>query len=234
MTKCCNRFLQNPFIRLVKRVMPIFLALWHYADIGLDVNQSITYFEMAFDVNASYGKWALQYQNETNSTYLQTVSPWYFYTATMIWIGPSLIIATPYVFWFLMKNCGICIGIVISILCLPVATVWVLLFVYFLMPINLFCNSVRAVIQGDDFNEEKNYGCLMDSKMLTIVKLLEILGEALPQLTLNIIFIVHNYPYLTENDTYFGIPVPISIISAVFSLGSLLIGCKSGCNALFE
>ena len=64
------------------------------------------------------------------------------------------------------------------------------------------------------------------------MKFLEIVGEALPQLIINIVFITNNYPYLNENDTYFGIPIPVSIVSAVFSVGSLIIGLKTGFTLL--
>lgn len=244
---CCDRFLQNPFIRLVKRVLPLFLAIWHYADIGLDVNQSITYFEMAFNVNGSYRRWALQYQNDTNSTYLQTVSSGYFYTASVVWIGPSFLFA---LFWLWFgfdntfdricccfkdenkisenKECAVYFKIVIKILLLPLGTVILFLFMYLFVPVMLFFNAVKEVIEGDDFDEDKEYGGMFDAKFLTVIKFIEIVGEALPQFTLNIVFITNNYPYLAKNDIYLGIPVPISIISAVFSLGSLIIGCKSG------
>jgi len=56
-------------------------------------------------------------------------------------------------------------------------------------------------------------------------KLFEHLGEAGPQLILMIIFITNNG----------GLAVhPFSVISAVFSAGSLLYGIYSSCKALFE
>ena len=197
---------------------------------------------MAFDINGTYRAWALQYQSKTNSTYLETVSPWYFYAASMIWIGPSFLFAMlatkhfkEYIEFFC---CGFevheeCFGrfswIVIQFLFLPFGTVINFVFLYLFVPVNLLHNAVRAFIAGDDFDAEEENGCFFGSKRLTFMKFQEIVGEALPQLVLNIIFIANNYTYLNANDIFFGIPVPVSIISSVFSLGSLLIGIKSGC-----
>ena len=203
---------------------------------------------MAFDINGTYRAWALQYQNKTNSTYLETVSPWYFYAASIIWIGPSFLFAMlatahfthfkEYIEFFCCcfegfevheESFGRCSWIVIQFLSLPFCTVINFVFLYLFVPVNLLHNAVRALIAGDDFDAEEENGWFFGSKRLTFFKVQEIVGEALPQLVLNIIFIANNYTYLNANDIFFGIPVPVSIISSVFSLGSLLIGMKSGC-----
>lgn len=228
----------------MKRIMPLCLALWHYADTGLDINQTLTYHEMAYDKNGSYTKWALRYQNEINSTYLEKVSPWYFYTASIVWIGPSFLLAL-IVVWSeydekkekfrdrIFSCCkvenkifGKCFRIALVVLILPFETVKCFLFMYLIMPLMLFYNAVHAVIEGDDFKEDVDYGGMPAAVDLTCNKCLEILGEALPQVLLNIVFISNNYPYLKENDVYFGIPIPISIVSAVFSIGSIVMGCN--------
>ena len=240
---CCDTILQNAFVRLVKRILPLILALWHYADIILDVNQSVTYYDMAFDVNGTYTTWALQYQNVTNSLYPEKVSPWYFYTGIIAWIGPSFLLSLCYLIWYqhkscqnCSKSCDVCSAIAYTILLLPVGTLICFLVIYLFLPMNLLYNAIRAVIEGDDFDNEKWYTCFHDTQTLTwalkFMKFLEIAGEAMPQLIINIVFITNNFPYLNENDTYFGIPVPVSIISAVFSIGSLVIGFKDGFTLL--
>jgi len=200
---------------------------------------------MAYDINGSYRKWALRYQNETDSTYLEKVSSWYFYSASIVWIGPSFL-------WALIAACleyakkkekflvdifccckaenkifGKCLLILLVILFLPFGTVLFFFFMYLIIPLNLFHNAIRAVIEGDNFKESDDYGCVLNSDYLAGMKFIELLGEALPQVILNIVFISNNYPYLRENDVYFGIPIPISIVSAVFSIGSILMGCKT-------
>ena len=59
---------------------------------------------MAYNVNGTYRKWAIQYQNTTNSTYLEKVSPSYFYTACLIWIVPSSLWALIYSFGLMKEN----------------------------------------------------------------------------------------------------------------------------------
>ena len=225
--------------------MPLCLALWHYADIGLDINQTLTYHEMAYDKNGSYTKWALRYQNEINFTHLEKVSSWYFYTASIVWIGPSFFLAiesfayksremTEKILDYNFCCCkaenkifGKCLRIVLIILFLPFGTVISFLLMYLLLPLNMFYNAVLAVIEGDDFEESDDYGCPFDAHLLMVMKGFQILGETLPQVILNVVFISNNYLYLKENDIYFGIPIPISIVSAVFSIGSLVMGCRA-------
>ena len=198
---------------------------------------------MAFDVNGTYTTWALKYQNVTKSLYPEKVSPWYFYTGIIAWIGPSLLLSLCYLIWYHHKSCQnccksneICSAIMFSILLLPVGTVICFIVIYLFLPMNLLYNAVWAVIKGEDFDDEKWYTCFHDTQTLTwalkFMKFLEVAGEAMPQLLINIVFITHNYPYLNENDTYFEIPIPVSIISAVFSVGSLFIGLKHGFTLL--
>ena len=198
--------------------MPLFLALWHCADIALDVNQSRTYYEMAYNVNGTYREWAIQYQNATNSTYLEKVSPWYFYTACGIWIGPPLLS------YFFFTCCKMSLGMketCCSFLFLPIGAVIAVLNTYIWVPLNLLCNALLVLFVGQD---DEVGSCCVSPKFLRFMKFLEILGEAIPQLTLNYVFMKNNYPYLVENDTLFSIPVPVSVISAVFSLASVFFG----------
>ena len=86
-------FMDNCVVRFFKRMIPLLLALWINVDMILDVRQNITYYRHSFS-DAEYAKWALQYQNETNSTYLQSVSKTYFITASVIWIPTPLLLST--------------------------------------------------------------------------------------------------------------------------------------------
>ena len=233
----------------MKRIMPLGLALWYLTDIGLDINQSITYHEMAYDEDGSYRKWLLRHKNEVNVTFKEDVAPWYFYAAWTEWIVPSflLVLRLPKKFELLLfilhsfhstfrydkaesKVFEKCLTIVISIVLLPSATVISFLFIHLILPLNVFCNAVCKVIKGDDFDEESTYGFLWNAKSLTVGKGLEIFGRALPQVCLNIVFICNHYPYLNENDIDFGMTIRISIVSAVFSIGSLAIGCVALCR----
>ena len=41
-----------------------------------------------------------------------------------------------------------------------------------------------------------------------------------------------SFPFLQEFDTYLNVPVPVSIVSLVFSLGSLIMGVISGLKSV--
>ena len=216
-------------------MLPLFLALWHCCDIGLDINQSITYYEMAFDVNTTYADWALQYQIKTNSTYLEKVSPGYFCSAVIVWIVPPLLSA---IFFTLRRyhDYPNKRKIMITILLLPFTTVLSSLFMYLYFPISLCYTAVcEFCARLSEYNYYATFNFYNNKKDIQeFTKFIEILGEALPQLILNVVFIANNFPYLMEQDIYFGIPVPVSVISSVFSVGSLLIGFIKGIPILIK
>ena len=212
-------------------------------DIGLDVNQTITYYHLirGFEENGEYHDWALQYKEETTGTRLQTISPGYFYTACVVWIIPPVLdsfsslafeeLSFPHVFnaifrcnidriqsrkkWFMYYPFELFCGI---------------LFIYVVVPFAALKNGLKHLINGE-VDEEKNLIAFLNPKELPFAKLFEILGEALPQFILTVVFVSNNYPFLMDHDTYFDIPIPVSIISLVFSFGSLIIGVTSGINS---
>ena len=98
--KCLS---QNCFARLIRRLLPLFLAIWHQVDIGLDANQSVTYYQMSYDENSEYQLWALKYQNNTKET-SQGVSSGYFYVALIVWILPPFIFTS-----FLINSYRFCL-----------------------------------------------------------------------------------------------------------------------------
>merc|ERR1711973_389028 len=62
-------------------------------------------------------------------------------------------------------------------------------------------------------------------------KMFEVVGEAFPQLILNLVFIGNNFEFLMEHDKITDAqPLPTCVVSAVFSLGSLIIGFLSAGN----
>ena len=65
------------------------------------------------------------------------------------------------------------------------------------------------------------------------MKLFEQLGEAIPQLGLNITYYINNryYVWFTESPNFLGIYLPTTLVSMVFSLGSILMGLFNGVKA---
>ena len=238
-------------IKLVLRVWPLLSALWMYADIGLDVNQSMSYYEDAFNENGSYQDWALKQRNKTHSDYLQSVAPTYFYVAAAVWAGPPVLGALVGYFalgarkntvkWLIsfldcclrmnIKNpsgCGLeVLSFVISMPILILAMVFVY---YIYVPILTLIHAVRKLWQDDDLDEDKEV-LFFSYKNAPVMKLFECVGEAVPQLILAVVYAANNYPYLLEQDDYLGIGIPVTIISCIFSAGSIVMGLISAIKA---
>ena len=209
-------------------------------DIGLDVNQTITYCYLihGFEESGQYYDWALQYKEETNGTRLQTISPGYFYTACVVWIIPPVLFSV-----FSLSGGGLWFPVAFKaifrcdieeiegrtkwLMYYPLELVACTLVIYIVIPCAALQNGVKHLLNKEvDENEKLITG--INPKVLPFFKLFEILGEALPQFILTLVFAANNFPFLLDNDTYFGIPIPVSIVSLVFSFGSLIMGVISG------
>ena len=247
------------------RVVPLLLALWMWADMGLDANQARTYHEHAFDTKGSYRLWANEYRNTTNDAYLQTVSPSYFYVACLTWILPPFLLSIllgipPFAFIDDGKNdkhratvakcisfCsrtkikapyGCCVRALYFFLSFAIFILLTVFGCYIIIPMMAIFGGIRKLL-NEDFDEDQDMFGLQEMfgladfqyKNLPWLKLLECFGEAIPQLILGVVYISNNYPYLKEHDDYFGIGVPVSVISCVFSFVSVVIGVFTGCKA---
>merc|ERR1719370_2629009 len=93
--------------------------------------------------------------------------------------------------------------------------------------------GVKVLFTGE-IDPDKEISNFLSPKHVTMFFLFEHLGEALPQFSLTIVFLVNNYPFLLVFDTLFGIPIPISLMSSIFSFGSLCMGVYSGCKVWCE
>ena len=218
-------------------------------DMGLDGNQCKTYFDHSFNTNGSYQLWSTKYRNFTNDTYLQTVSPTYFYVSAGIWALPPFIFAILLVsgvvcdddnaatklqtsvasvlnFCFrihLNPPYGYCIRALTWFLFLPFGWLISAIGIYICVPLMAMVAGIRKLRHGESLDESKDI-IFIPYRELPLVKSFECFGEAIPQLILVIVYSVNNYPYLKEHDDYLVIGVPVSIISCVFSLGSIIIG----------
>ena len=69
----------------------LLVLLWTQVDQGLQINQSITYYQHAFNNNYTIQYSKFQYSNTTNDIYSQRASPSYFYAIVVLWMGsPTL------------------------------------------------------------------------------------------------------------------------------------------------
>lgn len=242
MTSCAVKF--------IERLLPLFLALWVKVDMILDIRQTITYYRHGFD-DGVYAKWAAVYQKQTNTTYLQSVSKIYFITSSVIWItGPLLLsifglllfkeplfISTDLLASYL--NCNIKMpfknwyAILLGILLLPLDLIGSGVTIYILVPYAALKRGIKIAWTGKDYLGHHDIIPSIPMAQLPALKAFEFLGEALPQLILAIIFTSNNLPYLSENQTYFGISeCSISLVSMIFSAGSLCFGLYTGIPAI--
>ena len=237
---CVDWMMNTRLMKALKRIFPLATASWMIADMVLDFNQTITYYYLidGFSEGGEYHDWALQYKDEMNETRLQTISPGYFYTACAVWMIPPVLgsffrlfigdLIFPYLFKAIFKcNIGDIRGKKKSLMFYPLELITCILFVYVIIPPAALKNGVKHLLKGE-VDEEEELIVTINSKNLPFVKLFEIIGEALPQYILTLVFACNNYPFLKDNDTYFGFPIPVSIISLVFSFGSLIMGVITG------
>ena len=237
-------------VKVIKRVLPLLTAIWMIVDMGLDINQTITYYCLIDGLNGDgeYRNWALKYKNETNGTTLQTISPGYFYTACAVWIVPPVLasfgtlfegeLSFPGMFNTIFRcNIGSIKNRKKCLMLYPVELIGCILFIYILIPYAALKNGIKHVL-NEEVDGDKDLVEIVpkvrigiNPTVLPFFKLFEMIGEALPQFILTVVFASHNFPCLSEFDTYANVSIPISIISLGFSLGSLIIGVISGCKA---
>jgi len=217
--------------RLLKnKALPLFLALWYVMDIGLQINQTITYHTMASNDNGSYSILALHQQNESENNNHCNVSSGYFNASLVIWILPSFLcftLAIAYLYKYELSDspiseskcfcfclCCCCFPLILLVLCIiiSIGTALTLIFFHLFVPLGTLVKSKWVIKE-----EYANY-----------LRILERIAVGLPQLILNVIFISNNFKQLLEYDLFLGLPVPISIVSASFTVGSLMMGLING------
>lgn len=213
------------------------LAILQFVDVGLDINQTITYFNLANDVNGTY-----------KTYYTELLSPWYFNVAMIVWFLPSAILWLIMTFTFVksvkhhfqscFKYTIFATGtILISIPLLPVGTALVFALFYLLFPQFLCGNACALCI---DPNEKESYEEINENdgvfrhEFVSFVQQVEIIGEAVLQLFLNIIFISFHFEYLLEHHCLDWFPVPVSLISAFFSIVSIVMYSTVGCEGTIK
>ena len=248
-------------IAFISRLLPLGKAIWMNIDVALDMRQAVKYQEYAYDINGTYHHWA---ENNTDpvTNHTETVSTAYFKSSVVIFFLPPLILSLSCVVIsilgddldavacsftkVLLKKCNIEFesengGSCLVIICHPIIFIfdylfWCL-FCYIFVPLTALVIGVK-VLFGAEIDPDKDIFDFLpfqtSKKYLPRFLLLEHIGEALPQLTLSLIFLINNYPFLLVFDTLFGIPIPISLVSSIFSFGSLCMGFYSGYKTCCE
>ena len=219
-------------IRCFQRFRPLLKALWINIDLGLDVRQAVVYREHAFEENGTYQQWAIN-NTDLTSNFTPSVSQTYFQTTCIIFFLTPLIITL----LSLGKASGFLtekgIGRCKVFLCFPlIYAVWCLI-CYLFAPLFVLFFGIKLVLTGNFDPEKDVFPCFPSKMPAVLIELLRHLPRvimveqfllALPQLILSIVFLCNNYDFLLAFDTMLGIPLPISLISSIFSGGSLLMG----------
>lgn len=247
-----KRAMDSRFIKLVKRFVPLMLSIWMLIDIILDANQTATYYWHSFE-NGTYKIWALGYgiRNETGVDHIHQVSPWYLYVASAIWITPPFLLSglslfgefRPLRFTYSMLEddfninlpefpSGKVFNTFATLILFPVDMLFSSVFIYIVIPAASLKSSLIIAWKGS-IDEETNLVGVIDTSDLPVWKLFEHIGEALPQIILAVVFSSNNFPFLVAKDII--IPyVPTTLISIIFSCGSLCMGMYTGIKSCLE
>ena len=227
---------QSQFVQALQRIYPLVIILCYGLDIALDIHQTNTYYRIFQNSTNRFSA------TETNNTEGKNIvsstieSPEYLYGSMAAWISVPLLwsllllISTQCPFPVvnrIMKFCfdyehnftsGMGIKLLLGILALPIDTVFSIIWIYVLVPYVSFKRALQCAILGREF--DKDDGINHDLPVVGI--------RALPQLILGAVFIYNEYPFLESFDLYFGIPLPMTIVSVALSGICLLIGIVTG------
>ena len=241
------------------RFGPLLKALWLIVDIGLDLRQAVIYRELAFEENGAYHRWVIN-NTDPSTNYPETVSHGYFQASCVILFLPPLLLtlflivtgirsshdAFPDELSFtkmILKKCKIDInteggGSYIVLFCHPLLFLMeyliLCLIFYLIAPLAGLAIGCKSALEPLKYEDGKTFSKENRSEIeeIPVYIYLGHLFEALPQLILSIVFLCNNYPFLLTFDTILG--VPVSLISCIFSGGSLLMGIYSMCKSFAD
>ena len=232
------------------RMKDLLLAGWMWVDITLDGVTTNKYYKMTVE-NSTYSEWALNYQEKLNTTKIETVSEGYFVCAILTWILPPLSFALVnaflsilYPLYGLLTNETPLVRIVMFLLIaliiptfgpiyLGILFLIGIGFVYIYVPLMALVYGILTLGGGSDFKNDDwtdrkflKHIRICAPKYFPVLKLTELLFEALPQFVLALVFCINNYPYLKDTDVLFILPT--TVFSMIFSFGSIIMGVVDG------
>ena len=242
-------------VAFIERFGLLLNGLWMTVDVSLDIRQAIVYRQYAFDKNGTYHQWAIN-NTDPSTNYTETVSHWYFHTSCIIFFLPPLILTVcsmvndisggdaflnnsptkivleKYNIKMNTKDGGNCNVLICYPFLFLLQYVFICLQCYLLTPLTALVIGCKIALTGVINLEEEVVSFRhfnMSGKDLPFLLFYGYFFEALPQLTLSIVFLCNNYTFLLAFDTIQGIPLPVSLISCIFSGGSLMIGIFYTC-----
>ena len=228
--------------------------MWVQVDVLLDARQTWTYHDHAY-TNGTYNKWAKDYMRLTNSSHEHSVSEGYFMTAMVIWFLTPILFA---IFWlyfiwepivifnsfFNGKHDFGCtnnhyLKAVLAVLLFPIEIISAAFIIYVVIPYSSFKQAYKILMRHEFRNDEpliRSGAFPIESKFLPFWKGFEFIGEAFPQLMLAMVFIVNNYDFVSRTTTALvGLKeFEATLISIIFSFGSIVMGLYSAITAYIE
>ena len=202
------------------------------------------------DPNGTYTKWAKEHMREANSTYEHTVSEGYFFTAMTIWLLTPILLAL--FIWISRKEslvilkgffedkfqfpyCENCyLNALLAVLLIPIDIISAGVVIYFVIPYTSFKLACK-ILMRHEFEERMHRlaylggDIIIDPEFLPGWKGFEFIGEAIPQLTLSIVFMANNYQFMIDTETFIGAKeFEVTLTSMIFSIGSISMGLYSG------
>ena len=105
------------------------------------------------------------------------------------------------------------------------------IYIYIVIPFASLKSSIIIALKGEIDGERKiTKGIFADD--IPVYKLFENLGEAVPQSIMCLLFIVNNFEFIIHEETSKWMPIPISIVSLLFSIGSIMMAIYTGINSI--
>jgi len=250
------------FTNILTRMLPLLVAFWQYADIGLDIVQTRKYRNL--------------WQNKKSP--FPPISPFYWIFSMISLFVPTLLSFCLILYhWngfrvirYLTGNRKLNSNLLQTfhidkittlmillltlefIIGIPIYLVLSVMFYYIAVPMVLIQHGLDTIRKGKEdervleFNPFKiisrhsRYKGVMDlvgltqfkSKNVPLIEGMEQIGEASIQTIVSLVFLINNYENIKKEDTFLGIPFPVSIISCVFSIVSLLRGIFTFSNVV--
>lgn len=169
----------------------------------------------------------------------EPISYWYFGLSVAVWFTSPLL---PTMFGFILKDDDfsvkildrirpVCHQVIYFLFKVIFFYILSIVFVYIFVPIwdialgleNLFCHAnYKLKTDGKTSNFEEH------SNLVPRAKLLEQIGEAVPQFIIAVVFYSKNFHWLSTWDRWQG------GLTMTLSTGSILLGFYNGCNTCFK
>ena len=233
------------------RFSPLGSSLSTTTDILLDFNQLREYVDYSSE-NGTYSQWAHTHRNE--SDHLQTVSEGYSITSIVIFTVPPFLISlyvlfynfclvgdddehkdSPFLFtgYLLNEFRDVSykkvskhkkINLIAALLFVPIDAIVYFMGRNILHPLGAIIVSFKLALTNENYETTRD--------RITGLKIVELLFETTPQLILGLVFLCNNYLFLSECNLIIpSIPIPTTLVSVVFSVGTLIHGVYTSCKA---